>query len=329
MKRIVLLLSIAVLAIVILTFSHLAEAQQGTKVYRIGYLSTRGERNPSYLKAFLQGLRELGYIEGQNIVIERRLAGGERKRLPGFAAELVKLKVDCILAATGAAIRVAKKATRTIPIVMGEVGDPVGRGFVASLARPGGNITGLTSSNEDLAGKRLEFLKEAVPHISRVAVLWDPSRRNNVSIKQTENAARALGVKLQSLEVQSPYDFETAFRAAVKERAEGLIVLGRGMGRPLTQQQIAELAAKHRLPAMYSLQRYVIAGGLMSYAPNRLDLFRRAATYVDKILKGANPGDLPVERPTKFELHINLKAAKQLDVTISPEMLYQADKVIK
>ena len=328
MKRTVMLLSIFLTATVILAIIHLAEARQGTKVYRIGYLSTRGESRP-YSKAFRQGLRQLGYIKGQNIVIEWRFASGERKRLPGFAAELVKLKVDCILSATGAAVRAAKKATRTIPIVMGEIGDPVGRGFVASLVRPGGNITGLTSINSDLAGKRLEFLKEAFPHLSRVAVLWDPSGRGNaISVKQTENAARALGVKLQSLEVQHPYDFEKAFRAAVKGRAEGIIVAGRGMdGRRALK--VVQLAAKHRLPAMYSLKRFVSVGGLMSYAPNRRDLYRRAATYVDKILKGANPGDLPVERPTKFELIINLKTAKQLDVTIPPTVLYQATKVIK
>ena len=305
-----------------------AEAQQpANKVYRIGYLSNRGESRP-YEKAFRQGLRELGYIEGQNIVIEGRFGG--RKRLPGLAAKLVKLKVDCILAGTALATRAAKKATRTIPIVMGSGGDPVRHGFVVSLVRPGGNITGLTSLSSALAGKRLEFLKEAFPHISRVAVLWDPSRGGSeVNFKQTENAARALGVKLESLEVQRPYDLEKAFRAAVNWRAEGLIVMGRGMGGRRRLAQLAELAAKHRLPAMYSLQRYVVAGGLMSYAPNRHDLYRRAATYVDKILKGANPGNLPVERPTKFELFINLKAAKQLDVTIPPEVLYQADKVIK
>jgi len=306
-----------------------AEAQQpANKVYRIGYLSNRGESRP-YEKAFRQGLRELGYIEGQNIVIEGRFGG--RKRLPGLAAKLVKLKVDCILAGTALATRAAKKATRTIPIVMGSVGDPVGQGFVASLARPGGNITGMTSIGSALAGKRLEFLKEALPHLSRVALLWDPSRPgSDAHVKQTENAARALGVKLQSLEVQRPYNLEKAFRAAVNWRAEGLIVAGAGMGGRRTRtQQLVELAAKHRLPAMYSHQRYVSAGGLMSYTPNRLDLFRRAATYVDKILKGANPGDLPVERPTKFELFINLKAAKQLDVTIPPEVLYRADKVIK
>ena len=301
------------------------EAQKAGKVHRIGYLSSR-----YYQEAFRQGLRELGYIEGKNLVIEWRFVDGKRKRRGKLAAELVKLKVDCILSATTAATRAAKKATRTIPIVMGSGDDPVGQGFVASLVRPGGNITGLTSITSALAGKRLEFLKEAFPHISRVAVLWDPSRGGSeVNFKQTEIAARALGGKLESLEVQRPYDLEKAFRAAVNWRAEGLIVMGRGIGGRRRRAQLAELAAKHRLPAMYSLQRYVVAGGLMSYAPNRHDLYRRAATYVDKILKGANPGDLPVERPTKFDLLINLKAAKQLDVTISPEMLYRATKVIK
>ncbi len=331
MKRTVVLLSISVLAAVILTIVHLAEAQQGTKVYRIGYLSTRhGHGERPYPKAFRQGLRELGYIEGQNIVIEWRFAKGERKHLPGLATELVKLKVDCILSATGATTRAAKKATRTIPIVMGSGSDPVRHGFVVSLVRPGGNITGLTSSNAALAGKRLELLKEAFPHISRVAFLWDPTRpANHAQVKQTKNAARGLGVKIQSLEVERPYDLEEAFRVAVNWRAEGLIVMGTGIGGRRRRAHLAELAAKHRLPAMYSAKRFVNDGGLMSYAPDRPDLYRRAATYLDKILKGANPGDLPVERPTKFELVINLKAAKQLDVTISPEVLYQADKVIK
>ncbi len=320
---------------VILTLGPLAgplrtEAQQAGKVYRIGYLTARHgpEGHRPYPKAFRQGLRELGYIEGQNIVIEWRFARGERKRLPGLADELVKLQVDCILSATAASTRAAKEATRTIPIVMGAIGDPVGNGFVASLVRPGGNITGMSSLNPALAGKRLEFLKEAFPRISRFAVLWDPSRRG-VNFKQTENAARALGVKIQSVEVQRPYDLEKAFRAAVNWRAEGLIVVGAGMGGRRRAQKLAELAAKHRLPAIYTHRRFVSAGGLMSYAPNRHELYRRAATFVDKILKGANPGDLPVERATKFELLINLKAAKQLDVTIQPEVLYRADKVIK
>ena len=305
------------------------EAQEPNKVYRIGYLTRRHESN-AYTKAFRQGLRELGYIEGQNIVIEWRFARGEKKRLPGLADELVKLQVDCIFAGTAAATHAAKEATRTIPIVMGAISDPVGRGFVGSLVRPGGNITGMSSRVADLAGKRLELLKEAFPHISRVAVLGDPSRRGYVDqFKRIETSARVLGVEIQSLEVDRPYDFENAFRAAINGRAEGLIVRGVGIGGRRHRAQLVELAAKHRLPAMYTHRRFVAAGGLMSYEPNRHELHRRAATYVDKILKGANPGDLPVERATKFELLINLKAAKQLDVTIQPEVLYRADKVIK
>ena len=312
----------------LLTVSQI-EAQQTKKVYRIGHLST-GSTFGEYHDAFRQGLRELGYIEGQNVVVEWRFAKGKRKRLPELAAELVKLNVDCIFSGGTAGTRAAKKATRTIPIVMGNVGDPVGRDLVASLAQPGGNITGLTSSNPDLAGKRLELLKEAFPHISRVAVIWDPTRLGtDAHFKGIENTAQALGVKIQSLEVERPYDFEIAFRAAVKGGAEGLIVTGAGMRRH--RARIVELAANNRLPGMYSNNTFVTAGGLMTYAPNRFDLYRRAATYVDKILKGhtAKPGDLPIERPTKFELHINLKAAEQLGVTIPPTVVYQATEVIK
>ncbi len=324
--------TIAVISILVLgLFAGLlpAEAQQAGKVHRIGYLSNRdGRSNPSYLKAFLQGLRELGYIEGKNIVIEWRFAKGKRKSFHKLAAELVKLKVDCIFTGGTAGTRAAKKATRTIPIVMGNVGDPVGRGLVASLARPGGNITGLTSSNVDLAGKRLELLKEAFPQVTRVAVLWDSSRRGNDShYKGTEAAAGALGVQLQSVEVRPPYDFENAFRAAVKGRAEGLIVMGSGMRKH--RARIVELAANKSLPGMYSNLQHVTAGGLMSYAVNRVDLYRRAATYVDKILKGRKPADLLVERPIKFEFAINLKTAKALGLTIPPEVLYRATKVIK
>ncbi len=298
------------------------EAQQGTKVYRIGYLSSQ-----YYQEAFRQGLRELGYIEGKNIVIEWRFAKG-KKSFHKFAAELVKLKVDCIFSGGTVGTRAAKKATRTIPIVMGNVGDPVGRGLIASLARPGGNITGLTSSNSDLAGKRLELLKEAFPKVTRVAVLWDSSRRGNDShYKGTEAAAGAMGVQLQSVEVRPPYDFENAFRAAVKGRAEALIVTGAGMRRH--RARIVELAANKSLPGMYSNLQHVTAGGLMTYAANRVDLYRRAATYVDKILKGRKPADLPVERPIKFEFAINLKTAKALGLTIPPEVLYRATKVIK
>ena len=299
------------------------EAQQPGKVYRIGYLSSQ-----YYQEAFRQGLRELGYIEGKNIVIEWRFAKGKRKRFHKLAAELVKLKVDIIFTGGTVGTRAAKKATRTIPIVMGNVGDPVGRGLIASLARPGGNITGLTSSNSDLAGKRLELLKEAFPKVTRVAVLWDSSRRGNDShYKGTEAAAGAMGVQLQSVEVRPPYDFENAFRAAVKGRAEALIVTGAGMRKH--RARIVELAANKSLPGMYSNLQHVTSGGLMSYAVNRVDLYRRAATYVDKILKGRKPADLPVERPTKFEFAINLKTAKALGLTIPPEVLYRATKVIK
>ncbi len=322
MKRTALNLSTLLFATVILAWVNLAEAQQPGKVYRIGYLSSQ-----YYQEAFRQGLRELGYIEGKNIVIEWRFAKG-KKSFHKLAAELVKLKVDIIFSGGTIGTRAAKKATRTIPIVMGNVGDPVGRGLIASLARPGGNITGLTSSNSDLAGKRLELLKEAFPKVTRVAVLWDSSRRGNDShYKGTEAAAGAMGVQLQSVEVRPPYDFENAFRAAVKGRAEGLIVMGAGMRRH--RARIVELAANNRLPGMYSNLQHVTAGGLMSYAPNRVDLYRRAATYVDKILKGAKPADLPIERPTKFDFVINLKTAKQLGITIPPTVLYQATKVIK
>ncbi len=296
------------------------EAQQGTKVYRIGILSASYVRTSPRLEAFRQALRELGYVEGQNLVIEYR----DRKK----AAELVKLKVDCIFSGGTGPTRAAKKATSTIPIVMGNVGDAVGRGLVASLAKPGGNITGLTTRSPELAGKRLELLKATFPEISRVAALWDPSKLgNDVHFKETEVAARALGVQLQSLEVRRPYNFETAIRAAGEERAEALYVFGAGMRRH--RARIVELAANNRLPGMYSDHRFVSAGGLMSYAPNRVDLYRRAATYVDKILKGAKPADLPVERPSKWELLINLKTAKQLGITIPPSVLYQATKVIK
>ena len=311
---------ICLLTAALLSTVPFAEAQQTNKVYRIGILCTRCDRTSPRLEAFRQALRELGYVEGQNLVIEYR----NRKK----AAELVKLKVDCIFTGGTGPTRAAKKATSTIPIVMGNVGDAVGRGLVASLAKPGGNITGLTTRSPELAGKRLELLKATFPEVSRVAALWDPSKLgNDVHFKETEVAARALGVQLQSLEVRRPYNFETAIRAAGKERAEALYVFGAGMRRH--RARIVELAANNRLPGMYSDHRFVSAGGLMSYAPNRVDQYRRAATYVDKILKGAKPADLPVERPTKFELLINLKTAKALGLTIPPEVLFRADKVIK
>ena len=281
-------------------------------------------------EALRQGLRQLGYIEGKNLVIEWRFAKGNRKRRAKLAAELVRLKLDVIVTPGIGSTLAVKKATSTIPIVMANVPDAVQLGIVASLARPEGNITGLTTQNSDLAGKRLELLKEAFPQISRVAALWDPSTSRggaDAHFKGTEAAARVLGVQLQSLEVRRPYDLENAFRTAVKARAEAISVMGAGL--PNHRARIVKLAVKNRLPVMYSSLRYVRAGGLMAYAPDRVDLFRRAAIYVDKILKGAQPGDLPIEQPTRFELVINLKAAKQIGVTITPGVLYRADKVIK
>jgi putative ABC transport system substrate-binding protein len=274
-------------------------------------------------------LRELGYVEGKSIVIEYRWAEGKFDRLPDLAAELVRLKVNVIVTVGPPATRAAKEATSTIPIVMAQDDDPVGNGFIASLARPGGSITGLATLAPEISGKRLELLKETIPRLSRVAVLGNSTRPGNAQlVKETELAAGALGVKLQYLDVLSSKDIETAFRAASKGRADAVLVLASPIVRDQSTQ-IADLAAKNRLPAMYSNSEYVETGGLMSYAADIVAMFRRAATYVDKILKGAKPADLPVEQPTKFELIINLKAAKQIGVTIPPNVLARADKVIK
>ena len=307
-----------------------AEAQQPKKVLRIGYLgATSLSANRDRVEAFRQGLRELGYVEGKNIVIEYRYAEGKRDRLSELAAELVRLKVDVIVSGGAAATRPAKEATSTIPIVMTGDSDPVGNGFVASLARPGGNITGLATLSPELSGKRLELLKEAVPTLSRVAVLGDSSNPSNAqNLKETELAAGALGVRIQYLDVRGPKDLETAFRAANKGRAEGVLVLG-GAVFVSQRTQVAELAVKSRLPAIYYRPDFVEDGGLMSYATGLTDLSRRAATYVDKILKGRKPADLPVEQPMKFEFIINLKAAKQIGLTIPPNVLVRADRVIK
>jgi|SRR5215510_1339897 len=317
--------------VVLLGVGVLAEAQQPKKVPQIGYLSVS---SPSAMstrtEAFRQGLRELGYVEGKNIVIEWRSAEGKRDRVPSLAAELVRLKVDIIVTAGPPATRSAKEATVTIPIVFAQDGDPVASGFVASLARPGGNITGLSTLAPELSGKRLELLKEIVPQLSRVAVLGNSTNPANAQVlKETELAAGAFGVKLQYLDVLNPKDIETAFRAASKGRAGAVLMTVSG-GVVLSQRtQVVELAAKSRLPAMYIIREYVETGGLMSYGVSSIDLDRRAATYVDKILKGAKPADLPVEQPTKFELVINLKAAKQIGLTIPPNVLVRADRVIK
>ncbi len=316
------------LATLVLSAVPLAEAQQPGKVPRIGWLSFTYGASPR-TDAFSQGLRELGYVEEKNIILEHRSAEGREDRLPSLASELVRLKVDIIVALEPPAAYAAKNATRTIPIVIRSSGDPVEEGFVTSIARPGGNITGLYSIAEELTGKRLELLKEVIPRVARVAVLWNPGL--SVSghwMKEAEVAARSLRVTLHPLEVREPKDFQGAFRSALKERAGALITLRN----PLIvseRKMIADLALKNRLPAIYDDREFVEVGGLMSYGTNLADLYRRAATYVDKILKGAKPADLPVEQPMKFELVINLKTAKQIGVTIPPNVLARADKVIK
>jgi putative ABC transport system substrate-binding protein len=307
-----------------LALSFPAHAQQ-SKVPRIGLLVPGSSATFSdRIEALRQGLRDLGYVEGKDIVNEYRYAEGKLERLPNLAAELVRLKFDLIVAAGSEAIAAARNATKEIPIVMTNGGDVVRLGFVKSLARPGGNITGLISNPSELLGKRLELLKEAVPKANRVAILFNPETRVDVN-KEMQATAHALALKLQILEVRTPDDLDDAFRAATRERADALMVRS-GAFVNFHQKRIAELAIKSRLPAMYN---NVDSGFLMSYDANRLDSYRRAAIYIDKILKGAKPGDLPVEQPTKFELIINLKAAKQIGVTIPPSVLARADKVIR
>ncbi len=308
-----------------------ADAQQAGKVPRIGFLGTRTLSDTSpFLDAFRQGLRELGWVEGQNIVIDYRFAEGRFDRLPDLAAELVRLKVAIIVAAPTPAAVAAKKATETIPIVAIAVGDPVGIGLIASLAHPGGNVTGLSFSvGLEIAGKGLELLKETVPKVRRVAILSNPGNPGQpLSIRELNVGARSLGVQLQLLEVRGPNEFDGAFAAMATERVGALLVVADSMFN-LHRTQLADLAARSRLPAAYGLRENVEAGGLMSYGPSLRDLFRRSATYVDKILKGAKPGDLPVEQPTKFELVINLKTAKALGLTIPQSVLSRADQVIE
>ena len=306
-----------------------AYAQQ-PKVARVGYLSNLSrDYEAARIESLRQGLRELGYIEGKNIIIEDRYAEGKLDRLAGFAAEFVHLKVDVIVTGGGTPTRNAQRATKTIPIVMTNVNDPVALGFVASLARPGANITGLSNLLFDLSGKRLELLKEVVPKVSRVAVLWTPATPGaEIAWKETEIAARELRVELQSLEVTKPEDFDHLFRAVAERRTGALM----NLGGPLTnryRKTIVEFAATSRLPAIYHRRDYVDEGGLMSYDASQSNRNHRAATYIDKILRGAKPADLPVEQPTKFELVINLKTAKQIGLTIPPNVLARADRVIK
>jgi putative ABC transport system substrate-binding protein len=281
------------------------------------------------LEAFRQGLRELGYVEGKNVIIEQRWAAGQIERMPELATELMRLKVDMILSAGPQATRVAKQTTSTTPIIMGFDNDPVGNGFVASLARPGGNITGLSALSPETTGKQLELLKEIVPHLSRVAIIGNSSNPGDAqSLRETVLAAASYEVYLRYLDVQDAKDIESAFRAAAKGRADAVLVLGNPTLNA-HRKQIVDLAVKHKLPATYSRPEYIDAGGLIYYGTNYNDLFRRAATYVDKILKGAKPADLPIERPTKFEFVVNLKTAKQIGLTIPQRVLARADRVIK
>jgi putative ABC transport system substrate-binding protein len=315
------------LTLAILAAPLMAEAQQ--PVPRIGYMHA-GSRLDATYEAFQQGLRDLGYLEGKNIVLEYRYAEGKVDRLPGLAAELVRIKVDIIVASTEPGARAAKNATKTIPIVMVGVGaGPVEAGLVESLARPGGNISGLTSLGVELAGKRLELLKETVPKVARVAILYDPANRANLlQVKEIQAAARPLGLTVQSWEVRGAADFERVFTAVSKERPDGLYVPG-GPLMFANEKRIVDFALKSRLPSVSPRREVVDAGGLMSYGVDPVDHYRRAATYVDKILKGAKPADLPVEQPTKFELVINLKTAKALGLTVPQLLLLRADQLIQ
>ncbi len=328
------LIGLAVVLTLSLALAPLAaEAQQAAKVPRIGYLAANLAGNPYLHEAFRQGLRDLGYVEGRNLVIEYRGAEGKPERFPALAAELVALKVDVIVVAGGTlAALAAKQATRTLPIVFAAAGDPVTDGLVTSLARPGGNVTGLSVLAPELVGKGLELLTQAVPGVSRVAVLWQPGglgeRTEKDMLKGAEVAARALGVRLQFVEARGPADVDSAFSEMTRARAGALTVLTSSMLFN-ERRRLVDLAAKNQLPAVYPRRESVDAGGLMAYGPNLADLFRRAATYVDKILKGAKPADLPVEQPTKFELVINLKTAKALGLTIPPLLLGRADQIIE
>jgi putative ABC transport system substrate-binding protein len=309
-----------------------ANAQQANKIARIGWLWQNLAPNPQPREAFLQALRDLGYVEGRNLVIEYRDAEGKPERFPALAAELVALKVDVIVATVTGAALAAKQATRTIPIVFTFVSDPVGSGLVTSLARPGGNATGLSNLSVNLVGKRLELLRQAVPGISRVAALWQPGaldeRMEKEQLKGAEVAARALGVRLQFVETRGPEDFDRAFSDMTSAGVGALTMLSTIMFSD-ERRRLVDLAAKHRLPAVYPGRHFVDAGGLMAYGASQAGVSRRAATYVDKILKGAKPADLPVEQPTKFELVINLKTAKALGLEVPPSLLAHADEVIE
>jgi putative ABC transport system substrate-binding protein len=318
------------LCAVLLTLNFPAEAQQPEKIPRVGFLSRTSAPTPTTPypsgDAFRQGLRDLGYIEGKNILIEYRYAEGSLARIPSLVAELMQLKVDVLVSATFQAIRAAKQATKTIPIVMITTADPVATGLIDSLARPGGNITGVTRLTRELSGKRLELLKEAVPGISHVGVLGEA---NASGFKDYETAARVLKIRVQHLKVESSNpDFEGAFKAAARARVNALVTVS-GALLVVNPKRVADLAVKNRLPSMHEGADYVEAGGLLSYSASDTESFKRAAVYVDKILKGAKPADLPVEQPTKFEFIVNLKTAKQIGLTIPQSVLFRADRVIR
>src|SRR5262245_48897264 len=321
---------VILVAILLFTAALAVEAQQAAKVPRIGVFFTS---NPTATarnnEAFTQGLRERGYVEGQNIVLERRYGEARVERIAEVAAELVRMKVDVIVAVTDQGIAAVKRQTQSIPIVMVNSSDPVGTRFVASLARPGGNITGTSTMSPELGGKRLELLREAVPQLSRVAVIWNPDVRGAMlDYKELEGPARSLRLQLQSVEVSHTDDIAQAFSAITDARAEAVIVITPSTVAFANRGQLASFAQKNRLPSMYGQQEYVDAGGFMAYGVSAAEGWRRAATFVDKILKGAKPGDLPVEQPAKFELVVNLKAAKAIGLTIPPSLLRRADRVI-
>jgi putative ABC transport system substrate-binding protein len=325
------LIFVAALAFNLVVAPLTTDAQQATKIPRIGYLSPRARLDPlPYDRAFLQGMSELGYVEGKNVVIEWRFADGAYERLPALAAELVRLNVDVIVAPSSSAIRAAQQATTTIPIVFLSTGDPVGSGFVASLARPGGNITGLSNTNLDVSAKLLELLMAMAPKLSRVAVLGNPGSSTHSAILQSvQNAALSrAGVRVLSVEARTRKEIERGFVRMTQDRVDGVMVAADAFLNEQSQH-IAPLALKHRLPSISQPRVYAEAGGLMSYGPNTVERYRHAATYVDKILKGANPADLPVEQPTKFELVVNLKTAKTLGLAIPESIRIRADEVIR
>jgi putative ABC transport system substrate-binding protein len=321
---------VSLLATVLLTTAPPADAQQPKKIPRIGFLGTASASVVAdRVEAFREGLRKLGYLEGKNIVIEYRFGEGKSNEVTSLAVELVRSEVDVIVTAGPAATRSAKEATITIPIVIGNEGDPVGSGFVASLARPGGNITGLSNFAPEISGKQLEIVKDIVPKLSRIAVFGTSSNPGNAqALKEIELAAGVLSVQVQYLEVRVPKDIEIAFRSASKGHVNAVLALQNPVI-TFDRREVVKLAVKNRIPAIYHSIEFVDEGGLMTYSVSITDLFRRAATYVDKILKGAKPADLPVEQPIKFEFIINLKAAKQIGLTIPPNVLARADKVIR